>query len=172
MRLLAVTCGRCGAPLDVPAGATSIPCEYCRTPLHIERRDGVPTSSVADHASPPPPGTPSAEPRSPELDRLDQEWMITRQQFMIRGRRGELSVPSGIGSVAGAGMATLLGLFLITRSDDTTFRMLAAVFVAVAIVTGAISFLRARRYENAKDEYRTRRRAALEALARSGELRE
>jgi LSD1 subclass zinc finger protein len=160
--LLAVTCGRCGAPLDVPAGVSTLTCEYCHTSLHIERRDGVPTSTVTDQAgSSAPAGT---EPRSPELDRLDQDWMTTRQQFMIRGREGELRVPTGIGSVAGAAIAALVGAFVMTRSDEAPFRILGAVFVTLALVTGGMSFLRARRYERARGEYRARRRAALEAL--------
>jgi hypothetical protein len=165
VRLFAVTCGRCGAPLDVPTDAASITCEYCRAPLLIERRDGVPTSTVADHASPPPPGA-AAEPRSPELDRLDQQWLRERQQFMIRGREGELRVPNRPAAIAGAAMTTLLGLFVMQRADETRFKILAGVFVALAVVTGAIAFLRAHRFDKARETYRARRRELLSQLAR------
>ena len=41
MKLLALNCNRCGAPLEVPQKAKFITCTFCQTQLSIQRSGGA-----------------------------------------------------------------------------------------------------------------------------------
>ena len=88
MKMIALTCTQCHAPLDVPAGMVSIQCDYCGSSMHITRNSGQ--STTESH--------PSNEPAEikavrREIEKLDQEWELYRSQFVRTGEDGEYEVP-------------------------------------------------------------------------------
>ncbi len=114
MRVLSVTCNHCGAPLEVPKKAKFVTCSFCSSRLAVHHSGNAVYTEVLE----------SIEQKTAEiaedvetikhqndLERLDREWMMGKQQFMVRGKHGEYRVPSTAGSVIGMVLAGGFGLF-------------------------------------------------------------
>ena len=105
-----------------------------------------------------------------DLARLDRDWIMARQQFMIMNRYGRRYVPTPAGSlmvastVVGFGAVWTVTAFnmgdpLAGRLDP--FPFLGIVVMVLGSVVGTLSYLKARRYQKAYDEYRRRRQELL-----------
>ncbi len=88
MKMFALTCSQCHAPLDFPAESKNIKCEYCGTAIHIS----TPSENVKSENKP---VDESEEIKSvrQEIDKLDREWEQFRSQFLTKGEDGEYEVP-------------------------------------------------------------------------------
>jgi hypothetical protein len=109
MELLSLTCGHCGAPLEVPQGTRYVTCGYCSSKLEVHHSGGAiytevlealqkRTEALADDVE--------ILKLQNELERIDREWQADRESCMIRGKNGAMSEPS---PVAG----TIVGIFVI-----------------------------------------------------------
>lgn len=105
-----------------------------------------------------------------DLARLDRDWLIERQQFMIMNRYGRRYVPTPAGSltvavaVVGFGMVWTVTAFQMGdaragRLDP--FPFLGIVLAVLGIAVGVASYRKARRYQKAYDDYRRRRQELL-----------
>jgi hypothetical protein len=83
MRIIALKCSQCSAPLDVPAEREQITCIWCGSILHV---------SQLKPASKPAP-SPDVGPLQAELDQLDAEWEEYRAIYLDRDDAGEYVVP-------------------------------------------------------------------------------
>ena len=99
MRLLAINCGHCGAPLEVPPKTRYVTCGYCSTRLEVHRSGGAVFTEVVEALA--------ARTESiaedvellklrRQLEELDRKWMADREEYMIRGQHGEMRVPQRI----------------------------------------------------------------------------
>jgi LSD1 subclass zinc finger protein len=88
MKMFALTCSQCHAPLDFPAESKNIKCEYCGTAIHIS----TPSENLKSENKP---VGESEEIKSVrrEIDKLDREWEQFRSQFLTKGENGEYEVP-------------------------------------------------------------------------------
>lgn len=144
-----VTCAQCGAELAVKRGPFGIATESM---VEAERSgDDAPTLHR-------------------ELHRLDRDWFLERQQYMVMNRYGRRYVPTPAGSimvavaVIGFGAVwtmTALNMGNAAAGRFDPFPVLGIVVIVLGLVVGVFSYRRARRYQKAYDEYRRRRQELL-----------
>ena len=113
MKLLALNCNRCGAPLEVPEKAKFVTCTFCQTQLAVQRSGGAAytealeklderTEQIADDVE--------ILKLQAELDRLDREWTSGRERYMLANKEGVMSVPHRSAAVIGMIISTVGGL--------------------------------------------------------------
>ncbi|MBI1374945.1 MAG: hypothetical protein GC159_19685 [Phycisphaera sp.] len=101
MRIYALTCSTCGAPIEVPARRRVTECPYCRTPLVIVRdNEGAHTEpSGATGSAANPLRVERDDPRAAELRRriaeLDEQWQTDRMRFIKPQTGGRHSIYTG-----------------------------------------------------------------------------
>jgi hypothetical protein len=108
-----------------------------------------------------------------ELARIDREWEIERQQYLVADRYGRRHVPTagmGIGSAVVGGVFgviwTVMAVAVTSAAPDfgpfaivrVVFPLFGVVFVAAAIGWGVYCLSRARKYDAAFRLYQARRR--------------
>jgi LSD1 subclass zinc finger protein len=113
MKLLALNCNRCGAPLEVPEKAKFVTCTFCQTQLAVQRSGGAAytealeklderTEQIADDVE--------ILKLQAELDRLDREWTSGRERYMRADNNGVMSVPTRAGALAVMLISTVGGI--------------------------------------------------------------
>jgi LSD1 subclass zinc finger protein len=158
-----VVCNHCGAALDVPPGTRFVTCSYCGRKLQIHHTGSAIYTEVLD----------SIDQRTQqmaadiqdlkrqnELEALDREWTQQREQYLVRSRHGNTSEPSAFGSVVGAIMAAVFGIFWIGGASAGApwfFPLFGVVFVIAAIVMGIHGVAKSARFRSARSEYQQRR---------------
>ena len=120
MKLLALNCNHCGAPLEVPEKANYLTCTFCQTQLSVQRSGGAAytealeklderTEQIADDVE--------ILKLQAELDRLDREWTSGRERYMLTNQEGVMSVPNRSAAVIGMIISTVGGLAFTTISS-------------------------------------------------------
>jgi LSD1 subclass zinc finger protein len=168
VRAVAVTCNGCGAPLDVPAGTRFVTCAYCRSRLEIHRSGNAVYSEVLDAIDQRTRAIAESVAdirRQNEVERLDREWAMRRDELLVRDKRGNASPPTAAGSVIGAAIAAVFGIgwtvFAARMGAPGFFVAFGAIFVIVALVGGAMGAGRAGRYADERRAYERRRAEAM-----------
>ena len=85
MLYLAVNCRNCGAPLDPPARASAVRCEYCHARFEVAEEAATRVDNPAAAAAAP--GLP------PAVAELDREWEEYRRGLLTRRESGEYDIP-------------------------------------------------------------------------------
>ncbi len=160
MKLLATVCNGCGAPLEVPKGTRSVRCGYCNTHLRIEDRH---TETMADDRADA--STLEKIRQQNDLERLDREWMMQRQNFMVKGKDGEMSLP-GKAHLFGTGFVVLFGLFwtVFAGAIFPPMALFGIIFVGFAIFQGIHVQKKLNDYTEAHRFYRRSRQQILQDL--------
>ncbi len=160
MKLRAITCEQCSAPLEVPAKATSAKCGYCNSVLHLDQPQSQSLKSSGTDS-----GNLETIRLQNELERLDREWMMQRQSFMIKGKDGEMSIPdttmifaSSFGIVF-AGFWTLATLFIFPP-----FALFGGFMIFMIITQTAKAKEKMPQYKIAHSQYRRKRQEILSQL--------
>jgi uncharacterized Zn finger protein (UPF0148 family) len=175
VKLTAVSCENCGAPLKVREDARFVTCAHCETQLKIDRTEGAVSTIVLEE---------KVAELADDVDelrveaavaRLDREWAEERERAMIRTRDGTLVVPlerngttsiylAIVGALAFCGMGWWM-LSLPGRHSDAAPMMLLAFAVLIGVVgvsSGNRVIRQARAYSAAEERYRERRERLLE----------
>ena len=104
-----------------------------------------------------------------EIARIDREWEVERQAYLIKDRYGLRQVPtSGLAvgvAVGGGGFGLVLTIVALWLSEGPTFGpsiskllfLLGVVFIVAAIGFGIYCFSRAQEYQKAFAAYLSRR---------------
>jgi len=169
MRILALKCGQCAAPLDLPADSTTRQCDYCGS-TNLVKADSTPGPEQAAQRS-------KAE---QQLHDLDVEWEAYRRKYLKRREDGTYDIPDPtdwryqkIGVLAVAGILLLIAIiaqfFYTLYGEHTT---VAFLFLLAPIPIGAGIFLmklRARHnvgvvYRRSAENYRHERRQILASI--------
>jgi hypothetical protein len=184
VKLLSVSCQHCGGPLEVPARVTQITCQFCGARLQVQRSGNAvftetldqlaqQTGRIADNTE--------YIRLQNELERLDREWMLEKERYMVRGKDGELSVPSKTASVVGAVIVVGFGLFWTIVAAGMTgafFRMggggfgaiggifpcFGLVFIGLGIATSIHHFSKASDFELRQRQYHHARQRLLSEM--------
>lgn len=96
MKLLALNCKQCGAPIEVLATAESVTCDFCEARLSVQHTGGTSFTQALDELRE---RTRKLEKTlgvrtvDKSLRRLDRSWRRRRKGFMVEGRVGMLRVP-------------------------------------------------------------------------------
>lgn len=170
MKILSLSCDKCGAPLDVPAKVRRVTCTYCNSRLEVRRTGGTAYTSLLD----------SIDERTAriaedvaalreeqELERVDREWQMERARHLVQGKRGEY-IPTRSGSLVGGLLAAAFGVFWVgmtlSMGAPGFFPVFGVIFIAVAIFGAVRGASKASSFENARRRYQRRRRETLRSL--------
>jgi DNA-directed RNA polymerase subunit RPC12/RpoP len=109
-----LVCNNCGAPLQVHSTTNFVTCMHCRSQLAIKRTDSSAYTEVLEGISTHT-GRMSEDLETirlqNELERVDREWQLTREKYMVQGNSGP-EVPTILSSVGGCVFAAILaGIF-------------------------------------------------------------
>ena len=182
MNLENMQCNNCGATLEVPSSANFVTCNYCQSRLAIRRSETVKfTERVEELADTTERIDENLEviKLQNELERIDREWTIEREQFRIHGKHGSRlpdTESGGAGPVLGVVMGVIfLGLFIVVglgiaggaraAGAPAMFALVPIgmiIFAVVAVVGGMVSSASKRNgYQQAERRYRDRRNSIL-----------
>lgn len=170
--LVTVSCNRCGTALDVPPGVRFITCTQCGARLEVRQTGNVAYTQVLD-------ANESTDARvrqiaadvgavraQNEVERLDREWMMERERYMITGKWGRRYEPSRFGGIiliiVFGGFGVLWAVMASSMGAPGVFPLFGLLFVVVAIAGGIWQFTKAGEYERAERAYQERRRQLLE----------
>lgn len=140
MKLLALNCNQCGAPLEVPTKAKYVTCNFCSAQLSVQRTDKVAYTEAIEEI----------QERTRQMSEdlkylkkqsavkdLDRSWRRRREQFMVRSNQGELSIPrkgTAIGVGASTTIAGLLWMgFAANMGAPAFFPLFGLVFIGAGI---------------------------------------
>jgi ribosomal protein S27E len=172
-QLLNVACNHCGAPLSVPGEARFVTCTYCGASLQVLRSGGAAYTQVLNNIDE---RTQRIEQDVAELktreriDELDRQWMLEREQYLVRGRNGNSSIPSPAVAIFGSAVAAVFGIIwtcvAVSIGAPGLFPLFGVVFVLAALVGGGFAASKASEYKNAQEQYQRRRQALQDDLDR------
>jgi hypothetical protein len=165
-----VACNHCGAPLDVGADTRFVTCAHCGAKLQVHRTGSSMYTQVLEAIDQ---RTARMEQdldvirRQNEVERLDREWMLRREQYFDRNKDGVTSPPSAVGSAIGGIVGVLFGIVwisIVTTTGGPGFVAAVGVLVIlVAIVSSLGGISRATRYQNQERMYEENRRRMLQS---------
>lgn len=161
MSLERMICDSCGAPLDVPESAKFVTCRHCQTHLRVRRDESVhyteQLEQIEQHTRKISERLDQVEAYQ-ELEALDREWMIERENFMIKTKHGHRETPQVSHIIVGV-IATLFGIFwtVFTAVAFPPFALFGIVFIAIAIFNTVSGFTKLQKYQNGEARYRQRR---------------
>jgi len=174
MKLQALSCQHCGAPIEVPIHVQFVTCEFCDARLQVCQEGSVAYTEVMD----------SIDQKTDriaddikklkaesELARIDRDWSNERESFMVRDQDNIVRKPNKIGTVFGSGFMVIFGIFwtFMAGSMNPMFVMFGLFFIVVAIFGGIAMFMKAERFESAQRRYRQRRQDVLTKIHSDGE---
>ncbi len=174
MKLLALNCEHCGAPLEVPLLVRHVTCDYCASQLEV-RRSGTNSFTEVVEAM-----EARAEPlardvellkRHKELLDLDRQWMRERKRYGF-GSDNEMQVPSESGAILSGGVLTALGLFLVvggTFGGASVLWLPGVLMMIIALASMAYWLPKAEDYKRKQRLYRQRRDAICRAIRNGSE---
>ncbi|MEA3207084.1 MAG: hypothetical protein QOE70_141 [Chthoniobacter sp.] len=168
MKLISVRCNHCGASLDVGESARFVTCSFCNSQLAVERTESAVFTSKIDaiHARTEQiAGNLGVIQLQNDLEQLDREWLLERENYMVQNKHGVTSEPTGSGSVFGGLVAVVFGGFWTYMAAEhgapSFFPFFGVVFILVGAAAAVNGYSKACGLEQARTAYQ-RRRAALE----------
>ncbi len=171
VQVVSVACNHCGGPLDVPPGIRFVTCTYCHSRLEIHRTGNAAYTEVLEairQDTTQIAGDIGAIKIENEVERLDREWLLERENFMVRREDGRSSdAPSAVGSVIGAAVMAVFGvawLSFLPAEAPFFFRLVGFAFIVLAVVGAVMGVNGAGRYAEAERHYRQRRNQLLTRL--------
>ncbi len=175
MRMRALVCRRCGAPLDVPARIERLACDYCGSHIDVHRRP-APAEKANEVSRERVEHSPEERRARQALDELDREWEEYRATYLPRHRTtGQYDVHDPEHCRAGAALVAITGIIGVPllfwwgggRADGVA--LLAAMTTAVLLVVLLRQAKIGRVYQNSLRNYREAR-ADLVRRLRDAEL--
>lgn len=192
MKLLSLTCQHCAAPLEVPAKITQVTCQFCGTRLKVQRTGSAAYTEsleeVAQQVARVADNTDQLK-LEQEIARLDRDWMLSREQYMVRGKNGQLNVPTRASAAVAGVIIVVFGVFWTMMATGIAgavgfslhlvgggaFGLIAGfvpcfgiLFITLGIVTAVTGYREAGAFEHGQAEYQARRNALLAELNRAG----
>ena len=160
VKLLSLSCNHCGAQLDVPEKTNYVTCTFCGTKLKVERSGGAAYTEALEQLA----EDVGALKRQVEVDRLDREWQMRREELMVRSERGHVSVPTKGASIVGAVVVVVFGVFWTVFASTIAgpFGLFGLVFIAFGLFATIGSLKKADAYEREHADYVARRRQLMD----------
>jgi predicted phage tail protein len=177
MKLESLNCNHCGAPLDVPGTTNFVTCNHCGSKLAVRCGENATYTELMGAVSEPLQEMASQLghiAHEKDLERIDREWELEREQYLVADKQGVRQVPDTASSVIGGVVVTVFGLiwtvmaFSITSGFNefggpggfaSVFPLFGVVFVLAGIGMSIYSYPKAQQYQQAYERYQTRRAA-------------
>lgn len=168
MRIIALKCDQCGAPLDVPVEREQLTCPWCGSMLHVSHLHRAAEAETRSTE-----GEPTREQQAvlDQIQQLDAEWEAYRAQYLPRDEAGEYVIPEPEACRMGAWLTGIVGggvaIFGIAAGalGWTIFALLIAVGLIFVLLRQARI---APVYQRSLQNYQTSRRALLDQLSGPG----
>ena len=170
MRFVDSRCIHCGATLRVARDAAHICCQYCKAELIVVRDGAAVTTQMLGEMNENLGQKLDVLRMQNEVERLDREWSLQRETFMVSGQNGARSLPSTVGSIFGGGIMIAMGsvMFLIIATAEAPpfVILMPVVMIGAGIVTAFFGMSKASAHRSAEAAYQRRRQVLLRELAR------
>jgi hypothetical protein len=168
LQIADVSCNHCGAPLQLPTDTRFATCSYCGARLEVLHQGGAAYTRVLDDIDQRTrrieAGVDELNQRE-QLEQLDREWSLSRDQFLVHEKNGNASLPSAGVAIFGSAFAAVFGvfwtIFALSIRAPIFFCLFGVLFVVMAIVAGITSTTKAAAYRQAESAYRRQRRELL-----------
>ena len=165
MPLETIACNNCGAPLEIPAGANFITCNFCHTSLAVHRGDSTSYTEIiakVDDRTRKMAGELAQLRYNQELERIDREWEAERQTYLSKDKNGNAHEPTTFGAVLIGAIAIIFGIFWTCSSAafggfGNGPGWLGIVFALFGVGFAIHAHGQAIRFSQARDEYQQRR---------------
>lgn len=163
MKLLALTCNHCGAPIEVPAKTNFVTCQFCSTRLKIHAEGNGAYTEVLEQL------TETTNRISDntevirlqnELERIDREWTMGRDRYMVKGKDGHMSVPTKTGTVfSGIFFMIVAGIMSVAllSSPFPIFALFPLAMIVFAVFSLGNAMQKADQYDRSKRSHERRR---------------
>ncbi len=175
LKIIDVNCNHCGATLKVDEKTRFVTCNYCHSRLAIQRSDSAVFTEVLEKIEQ---NTGHMAENlelirlQNELEQIDREWMMSRENLMVSGQNGSRSEPSSAGGVfmiifglvAGGGWMTFA--FTAVHAPPL-FCMFGLVFMGAAVFGGISMLGKAGRLDDTRRQYEDRRQILLNKIERA-----
>jgi hypothetical protein len=164
MKITKVCCQGCGADLQVDETVRYVTCNYCQARLEVVHDPSVThtrlmekleknTERMADNLR--------VIELQNELARMDREWDLRRESFMVTGKHGHRSLPSTTGSAVGGVFAAVFGVIWIGAAASMgapfPFVLFGLAFVGFAIFNAVNGATKASAHEAAEAQHQSQR---------------
>jgi len=184
MQLAPLQCNECGASLKVGKKTKLVTCKRCGTQLSVRREDGSTFTDVVEAAKRVEDGAAKVSAHAEgiidqskllflqgELERLDREWDLARQDLMLKSKSGHRSVPTK-GQAYGLMALAPCMLFpvVVPALTGANFTVPPIGWVAAVLMMSFVFILalrlrrQAERYQEARAEYDASRAKLLRKL--------
>lgn len=170
-----ICCQACGADLQIHEGIRYVTCNYCNARLEVVCNDSVTHTRLLDQiekTTQSMAGNLKVIELQNDLERLDREWQMEREKWLIRGKNGNLYEPSETSHVFGGFMAVCMGIgvmsFSTIGSTSIFFSLFGLVFGLVFVGMGLNSIVRggdkASGYKSVLQTYEQRRSMLIQRI--------
>ena len=164
MKITKVCCQGCGADLQVDESVRYVTCNYCHARLEVVHDPSVThtrlmekleknTERMADNLR--------VIELQNELARMDREWELRRESFMVTGKHGHRSLPSTAGSAIGGVIVAVFGVIWIgaaaSMGAPAPFVLFGLVFVGFAIFNAVNGASKANAHQSAEADHDSQR---------------
>jgi DNA-directed RNA polymerase subunit RPC12/RpoP len=162
MRIIALKCAQCAAPIDLPVDATTRRCEYCNS-----------ANLVTAHPAPTGEKAAQLNKVEQELHKLDVEWEAYRRKYLERRDDGSYDIPNPedvqyqkVGVLAIAGILLLIAVIAGIANDGKGFVFILPI---VGVAGFVLLILRSRHkvgivYACSVENYRQERKRMLASI--------
>lgn len=170
--LIALSCGHCGAPLSIPGDARFVTCTHCNSRLEVQNTGSAAYTRVLEQVAERTEALAEQVEtlkQQHELERIDREWEMEREKYLIHGKHGRVYEPGE--ATATAQQVFVVFWCVIVGGMGLVFFL---VFPPLALVPfGMIAFAlwgmsnnqkKAAEFREASQAYQQRRRAFLERI--------
>lgn len=169
MRFVDSRCIHCGANFRIANDATHVCCQYCNSELHvIHDGDRAITELVREMQQGLGQKLEVLRVQN-ELERLDREWTLERENYMVTQKGGGRSVPSATLSIVGGVIGVGFTIFWISMASNMgapgPFVFFGVVFLLVVVFATLSSVLKANAHGSAEERYQFARSRLLRELA-------
>lgn len=174
MRFVDSRCIHCGASLRVAADATHVSCQYCNSELHVIHDGDRASTEVAREMHAELHQKLEVLRAQNELERLDREWSMERENYMVRQKHGGRSIPTIAGTVGLIIMAIFViafAVFWLGMANQIgapgPFHLFGVFFIGVIVVMVIGTIYKATAHASAAQRYQSSRDRLREDLAKA-----
>jgi DNA-directed RNA polymerase subunit RPC12/RpoP len=170
-KIISVNCNHCGATLEVDDNTRFLTCNYCHSRLAVQRTDSAVFTEVLEKLEAQTgqiAGNLKVIEMQNDLEKLDREWTMSRENLMVAGRNGGRSEPSIAGGifiiligVVGGGAWTV---FAASHGAPGFFPLFGLFFIGIAVVGGLMSISKAGQLDTTRSDYESRRQQLIAAI--------
>ena len=176
MNTLSVRCQHCGAPLQIGDDLRFITCTYCKASLEVVRDDSTVHTRVLDEIRE---NTTVTREKlevldlQNEIERVDREWEMAREGFVVHGKNGSRSMPSTGGAVTGMIVGCIVGGLMLammssspipSSSAGSFFLLVPMIMIVLSLIGGFSGLAKAERYKAAEADHLSKRQILLNRL--------